>query len=936
MSSVVSLKEAINMIWETIMISREQESSIFPYFFIVGAGISTPEIPSANGIIEHCKDKLNKMYSGQNELEDIVENGKKYDENTAKYYSYWFGTAYKNKIHRQQYLKDIISNSKISTSNLLLAQILNSKKVATTVITPNFDNHLLKSLNLMGNYEVFSTNNMADNLAINPSTSDIQIMHIHGTYQFYDCKNLDTEIVEVAKGQGIKSTARTIEEFLKNQVPIVIGYSGWEDDVLMTKLQERLKCADLPYNLIWFCYSAKDYDNLPSWLKESEDVVFVSANIERSEIDERKEDKEVNEIFLPAEDVLSALIGKFSIEAPYIFSNPIKYYIEVVDSFLPENIDVFPVESWKRRLDYIEGQYTDFDKKMIALDDAAARKDIKKVTEILSNINISYISNEDVTHIINGIVKPIISNKNLIEEKDVIVDFIKRVIELVDEKKSLFSNETISDYIILILTCASKHGRVIGDEEELLIIDNLIDLCNKLGVIEPKLFSKLVKTDFLEDGEKIISLREIISEGRDNVCSISVANVILSVIDELVELEEPIEEELILLLESIKDKFISEKVIIAHYYSVQLHMFEKDVYNSNLSIEEIISDLESFDLSRKLLLHAHIVECKHEKDENKRISISEKAIDEYDLDNIDTCMECIDYCEAIYEIISNKILLSQNIETKYIERAFLLCQKEHHCKYILEKMLYTISRYLDTIDSDYEKKARLNEVITLSYENELFERYCFSIERLFEVLDEDEKKSYILENPISEKAYHANQNNNKAIEEYQNHNVNSCADLLIEASNIFDDIFEQKYNPSLVNICYMVRRGELKNPNINVLDTLNMITWMDGNAFLHINKALIYLQNNDWKMALEAVSEIDTDIYSALQWWQNVDVVGENEMNQVQLLLLISKKININQIYDKDKFDDFCKELKDVPEKYFEKIMIVNQELLSSSNGVTA
>ena len=85
-----------------------------------------------------------------------------------------------------RYLKRIINKARISTSNLLLAQILNNKKIATTVITPNFDNQLLKSLNLLGNYNVFSANNVLDNIALSRNSSDIQLMHVHGTYEFYD------------------------------------------------------------------------------------------------------------------------------------------------------------------------------------------------------------------------------------------------------------------------------------------------------------------------------------------------------------------------------------------------------------------------------------------------------------------------------------------------------------------------------------------------------------------------------------------------------------------------------------------------------------------------------------------------------------------------------------------------------------------------------
>ena len=53
MGKILSLREAINLIWETVEIGREMESGC-PYLFIVGAGISAPEILTANGIIDQC------------------------------------------------------------------------------------------------------------------------------------------------------------------------------------------------------------------------------------------------------------------------------------------------------------------------------------------------------------------------------------------------------------------------------------------------------------------------------------------------------------------------------------------------------------------------------------------------------------------------------------------------------------------------------------------------------------------------------------------------------------------------------------------------------------------------------------------------------------------------------------------------------------------
>lgn len=350
MGKIVSLQDATNLIWETVEIEQEMKEEC-PYLFIVGAGISTPEILTANGIIDQCKKKVERLCQGDGEkLQRICDVAESLGENSAKYYSYWFEQAYKNKMHRQQYLKNIMNDSKISMSNLLLAQILNTKTIATTVITPNFDNHLLKSLNLLGNYDVFSADNMLDNIALNANSKRVQIMHVHGMYEFYDCCNLENRDAEIIQGQEFKTTPGTIKTFLKTKSPIVIGYSGWEDDVIMVKLRERLEYEALPYKLLWFCYSGKDYEKLPKWLKENKEVVFVLPEKKmdmRSKIENRE--NKVEDPVLLAEDVLSALIVRFGFKSPNLFINPIQYYIDLIDKYLSEKIEIFSTNSWKCR-----------------------------------------------------------------------------------------------------------------------------------------------------------------------------------------------------------------------------------------------------------------------------------------------------------------------------------------------------------------------------------------------------------------------------------------------------------------------------------------------------------------------------------------------------------------------------------------------------------
>lgn len=148
----------------------------YPPFFIVGAGISAPEIPIASEIIKKCKRKCKEL----DEISYIqFENETKVHENNPmKYYSEWIEFAYPNRIDRSNLFKGLNAKAKISSANLILAQILDSKKFANTVFTTNFDDSLKRALNLIGTKEFVSAENAMDNLVVNNHTKEIQIIYV--------------------------------------------------------------------------------------------------------------------------------------------------------------------------------------------------------------------------------------------------------------------------------------------------------------------------------------------------------------------------------------------------------------------------------------------------------------------------------------------------------------------------------------------------------------------------------------------------------------------------------------------------------------------------------------------------------------------------------------------------------------------------------------
>ena len=113
---------------------------------------------------------------------------------------------------------------------------------------------------------------------IDRDRDDIQIVHVHGSYLFYDCANLRAEVNGRARIDEKTSFTMVglLDSLLWSRSPLVIGYSGWEGDVIMSALNRRLRGGNpLAQSIYWFCYRCSDRERLPPWLRDSNDVRLV-------------------------------------------------------------------------------------------------------------------------------------------------------------------------------------------------------------------------------------------------------------------------------------------------------------------------------------------------------------------------------------------------------------------------------------------------------------------------------------------------------------------------------------------------------------------------------------------------------------------------------------------------------------------------------------
>ena len=137
---IIDLNEAIN---EIKNILDDVENS--PFFLMVGAGVSIPNIPSAQSIIEICRKKLNIT------KKDTINYACEYSEILSK--------AFPSPELRRRFLESIIVNTKITDSNVELADILLSKKLTNTLFTTNFDNQIERAISLLGGDNIITSDN---------------------------------------------------------------------------------------------------------------------------------------------------------------------------------------------------------------------------------------------------------------------------------------------------------------------------------------------------------------------------------------------------------------------------------------------------------------------------------------------------------------------------------------------------------------------------------------------------------------------------------------------------------------------------------------------------------------------------------------------------------------------------------------------------------
>lgn len=388
---------------------------------MVGAGISHPPIPLASTIKQHCVEEALRYQKTASPGVDTPMNS----------YSHWFEQAYPQPGDRAYYLRQMMEGQVISPANFRLAHLILEKTITNLVVTPNFDDFLSRALTLFGrNHIVCDHPRTLERIDL--SATDVQIIHIHGSYWFYDCCNLTDEISERAKASSFTSFTMLsmLDDILRLHSPLVVGYSGWEGDVFMTALRRRLSTS-LRTKLYWFCYSEQDARNLPEWLTSHPQVRIITAQPISTPAVARADtsspavapdqasgptDPSRSAPVLPSVSIFDELIRTFELEVPALTKDPVTFFAEHLKRSLlgdrPDEIgsDVYAIRAvvdQLQRLAARKDRLVEASEKETLLEplrNAARQSNHRQAIQLASRIELATLSMDDMREVFSTIV----------------------------------------------------------------------------------------------------------------------------------------------------------------------------------------------------------------------------------------------------------------------------------------------------------------------------------------------------------------------------------------------------------------------------------------------------------------------------------------------------------------------------------------------------
>ncbi|EEL83482.1 Tetratricopeptide repeat domain protein [Bacillus cereus AH1271] len=637
----VNIDEAVR---EMVCATEEKEN---PFFFIVGAGISSDSVPLAGEIITRCKEKIN----AQDEDKGISGGS------GAEEYSNWLQRAFPHSISRQNFFRELIENKNITNANFKLAHLLSAGNLANIVVTPNFDDFLSRALTLF-NIKHIVCDHPGTSFKINVERTDTQIVHVHGTYLSYDCCNLTSEINERNQVSNItnQTMASLFDRIADTRSPVVVGYSGWENDVIMTSLKKRLE-ARLPYNLYWFCYSHDSYENLPEWLQHHNDVVFIVPNEKKPDDVSLEEQLQKNKV-LDASVVFDKLISGLDLPEPEITSDPIQFFIKYIGGNESVSNDAFflnhVVEKLKKIKD-LEAQKSEETADYNFFQTTrqfVRRSQYDKALKLLDSMSIENLKVENRIELIQVLISIILHVDTEQEEKKKEVLFAHELLEKTVQSIEPEKIENILGIITPIYVLeAQLYGELKQFEKALEIINDVMKKIDEHDDVTRKLLlQKAYSTkgqllrDLKRPQEAIVVYQELIKNLKDenspeydqDICNALLkTGIIYSELKDFIN-EEKVYTEILASYGNLNEKTRA----LVSFNKIGMHL-QKEEFSIALSLLEKFEEefLDTNDKYVKKLLLSSL--------ENKLMVVNDEIVGYPNSEFVDTCNTIISVCDSL-------------------------------------------------------------------------------------------------------------------------------------------------------------------------------------------------------------------------------------------------------------------------------------------------
>lgn len=494
----IELDEAVSRIKQACD-DRENDSH-HPFFFMVGAGLSYPSVPLAADIVSKCKEVAQRYGRG----DELAE------KNALDTYSYWFQTAYAEPKRRQKYLHDLIHGKPITHASFRLAHLLLSNKISNLVVTTNFDDFLAKALTLFGEAHIVCDHPQTVR-RINHNEALLQIVHLHGSYWFYDCCNLRGEVEERAQQsqQTTSTMASLLNVIMWDRSPLVIGYSGWEGDVFMESLRLRL-ATPLSSNIYWFCYSKSSVNSLPDWVKESPNIWFVvptpksvakpppandlersielrsaAAGIQAKSGGASKDDEDK----LPADTVLLRLIQAFNLDAPELTKDPLGFFAARLENSLPTGdasdvaTDIYAIKSViervrtakKREAESARASVKPSASTLEQVRDALRRADFREAVKQGANITLNTLKDKELNELADAMWSAAVGLFDNSEEELLAYNLVVTIRDKLSERTGAESAATRMKVAEAMMNTAASLSALMRVDEEIAAYDRVIE-----------------------------------------------------------------------------------------------------------------------------------------------------------------------------------------------------------------------------------------------------------------------------------------------------------------------------------------------------------------------------------------------------------------------------------------------------------------------------